>query len=144
MRKPNNTKTVDIGPVIDLLAKALKSKRIKYQDVSKSIGKAPSWFTGVLFRKHHVYLDDFLAVCYIAGIDPIMMLAEAQEGGIMRYVKDVTLIDLVNHVVQGQLRDVSLLDMVDRTIKQQQAADRLAKTTTKKPRDHDGSPLPPP
>ncbi len=94
------------GAVIALLAKTVKSKHIKFQTIGPKLGKASSWFTGVVFRKHHMFLDDFLDVCRITGIDPILMLAANEEGGMLKYVKDLQIMDVVSSIVNARLAEL--------------------------------------
>jgi hypothetical protein len=94
-----------MGPILELLAQTIKKKHIKLQDVSVKIGKAPSWFSGVLVRRQHMYFDDFLAVCRVADIDPVLMLAARQEGGMLRYIREVPLVDILDFQMRAYLAE---------------------------------------
>ena len=91
-----------VGPVIDLLAKTLKAKHIKFQKISLELGHSRTWLTGVIFRKRHFFLDDFLAICTIADIDPVEMLA---TDGFLKYVRNVPLMDIISNTVKEHLRE---------------------------------------
>ena len=94
-----------IAPVLEALAKAIKEKHIQMQTIGVKLGKSPTWLSGVLCRAKGMSLDDFLAVCRIAEIDPVLLFAAMEDGGMLRYIKDVPLVDIVNDAVRRHLEE---------------------------------------
>jgi cyanate lyase len=91
-----------IGPILDLLVKTIKAKHIRLQDISRRVGKKQTWLSGVVCRRRHMFLDDFLAVCAVAEIDPVEMLA---TDGFLKYIKNVPLTTIIDDAVTRHLQE---------------------------------------
>lgn len=81
---------------LDLLLSTLKKKKVRLQDVSKKLGRSPTWLTGLVSRKQNMYIQDFFRICEIYDIDPVEMLA---TDGFLKYVRHLSVVDVVKEQV---------------------------------------------